>query len=334
MISIARRAVNRITKIPKQQLMRRRLRDPEGVAKLNRQYNSLSLEQKRDFYELYSRICRARLKAADYRLLWSIDLERSTLKLPLHSEDLWLHWDSAVSLLGHDLNVKRSYINLLGSNRRPDLFVDIGANYGTHSLLFMSSGVKAVSFEPNPACIDYFLTSCSLNDLEPQLERVALGESRGTVEICFPERETWLGSADPEVIRELQARTPTMKVRAKMALLDDYLPQFRNFTNVLMKIDVEGLEDQVLNGAKRTLAEIQPLIIFECNTRPRLNKVARILLAHDYVIARLPWSDEGASSLTLAEMATTRDTNFLAIPTQQRQALLGIKNVQAKRRAD
>ena len=321
-INIARKVVNRISRAPKQRMMRRRLVRPEAIAELNRRYNLLSLEAKRDFYELYSQICRAELKTKDYRELWSIDLQNGVLKLPLYSDQLWLHWDSAVSVLGHDLKVKQSYVNLLKSAERPDLFVDIGANYGTHSLLFMSEGVRTITFEPNPTCFDYFRTSCSLNGLDPQLEAVALGDRRGTVELCFPQRETWLGSADPEVAEALQACGPTVMIPVQLAFLDDYLPQLRDYRKVLVKIDVEGMEEQVLNGAKQTLETVQPLIIFECNARSRLKNIASILSASNYVIAPLPWSEEGAAASTADDMATTRDTNFLAIPPSRRQAFL------------
>ena len=39
---------------------------------------------------------------------------------------------------------------------KPKIFFDVGANYGTHSFIFQSQGVKAYSFEPNPNYFPYF----------------------------------------------------------------------------------------------------------------------------------------------------------------------------------
>ena len=40
-----------------------------------------------------------------------------------------------VSIVGHDIEVKETYAALIASDHRPTLFLDVGANYGLHSIL-------------------------------------------------------------------------------------------------------------------------------------------------------------------------------------------------------
>ncbi|CAA9891487.1 conserved hypothetical protein [Candidatus Methylobacter favarea] len=76
--------------------------------------------------------------------------------MPLTSERFWLDWDTAVSITGHDIEIKQTYEALIGSSEPPELFIDIGANYGTHSLLFLVHQIKTITFEPNASCHDFF----------------------------------------------------------------------------------------------------------------------------------------------------------------------------------
>jgi hypothetical protein len=65
---------------------------------------------------------------------------------------MWLDWFLALATLGDDSTVKKTYAAIVSSSRKPDLFLDVGANYGTHSLLFLAHGIRTWSFEPNARC--------------------------------------------------------------------------------------------------------------------------------------------------------------------------------------
>src|ERR1700722_9247274 len=51
---------------------------------------------------------------------------------------------------GHDSELKQTYASLIQLEHPPRLVLDIGANYGTHSIIFLSHDIETVSFEPNP----------------------------------------------------------------------------------------------------------------------------------------------------------------------------------------
>ena len=104
---------------------------------LNRFYNRLNYKERVFFHYLFADIFRNRpAPAIDAR--WQIRFNQKTIHLPLQTETLWLDWDLAVSIVGHDVEVKSFYERFINGMEKPVNFFDIGANYGTHSLLFLS----------------------------------------------------------------------------------------------------------------------------------------------------------------------------------------------------
>ena len=68
---------------------------------------------------------------------------------PQTTEHSNVDWSNALAIVGHDIDVKTTYELLLSSQRPPEVFIDAGANFGTHSILFASQGIRTIAFEPN-----------------------------------------------------------------------------------------------------------------------------------------------------------------------------------------
>jgi len=133
---------------------------------------------------------------------------------------------------------------LLHVLRKDDLFVDIGANVGSYTVLASSAiGARGYCFEPVPSTYARLMTNIRLNNLEEQVIalNVALGNSRG--EIHFSSDQNCMNHviADDEITES--------KIMVNVSTLDEEL---RN-APFLMKIDVEGYETPALEGAENTL---------------------------------------------------------------------------------
>ena len=153
-------------------------------------------------------------------------------------------------VLGHDAEIKQTYEALIRSDQRPVLFIDVGANYGTHSLLFLAAGIPIIAFEPNPECFPQFQEVCGLNHLGGRWEQSALGRETGQIYLVYPETETWLGSTSGEVISKFHSSSVAIK-RVPIRMLDDYLCEMP-IGELLVKLDVEGSEIEVLKGASNS----------------------------------------------------------------------------------
>lgn len=229
---------------------------------LNRFYLSLSWPQRAWFHGMVANIFKDRNDAVASGT-WTIRFGDKLIELPITRERMWLDWESAVSVVGHDIEVKQTYEELLKSNNPPELFIDIGANYGTHSLLFLAHQIPTITFEPNAACYEYLNEICSLNHLRPDLRKLALGDTTGEIEIRFPENETWLGSVNARVQQTMASDRKIVSSIVPIERLDCVL-ELDQPRRVLMKIDVEGNELAVLKGAEQFLEQLQPNIILEC----------------------------------------------------------------------
>jgi FkbM family methyltransferase len=257
-------------------------------------------------------------RGATYRFhagQWTVVFAGQPLRIPLRPRTAWLDWDAAMSVLGHEVEIKQTYAALLRSRERPDLFVDVGASYGLHSLLFLAHGIDTLSFEPNPECNRYFRELCRFNGLAPTLFPVALGDHQASAELWFPETETWLGS-----IRKERFPPGTDLVHCPIAVdtLDDHLAGRRHPSRLLIKLDAEGSEAAILRGASRTLSEHRPIIIFESFRDVGRAEIHELLSRSDYRIGRLPWAPGRPEPIeTRQEFLEDADSNFLAMPVER-----------------
>jgi FkbM family methyltransferase len=285
---------------------------PISLTMMNRIYVRLSYRQKSVIHEHFARIFRGAnggTPSGD----WMVRFLGRRLSLPMRREETWLDWDTALSILGHDVEVKETYQNLI-SEHRPDVFLDIGANYGTHSLLFLIHGVQTITFEPNSTCHRYFSEACALNGLKGQIEKVALGDIGGRVTLKYPKEETWLGATDADTQARIGKERQLVAEDVEQRQLDSYLATLAG-RRVLIKIDTEGNEYKVLLGAKQILLECRPLVIFEDTYTTSRGPLFELFSASKYEICELPWSPRAYSEpLSGDEFVSKRSTNFIAVP--------------------
>lgn len=134
---------------------------------------------------------------------------------------------------------------LLHVLRKNDLFVDIGANVGSYTILAASAiGASGYCFEPVPSTYSSLMTNIRLNDLEKRVTslNVALGNSKG--EIYFSSDQNCMN----HVIAENEIATN--KITVNISTLDEEVKTIP----FLIKIDVEGYEIPALEGAKNILS--------------------------------------------------------------------------------
>lgn len=281
---------------------------------LNHYYNSLNDEGKSRFHARYARIYYEdgiSLPAGE----WLIQFAGQKIRLPLRPSWSWLDWATAVSVLGHDIEVKKTYAALVKSDQRPALFLDVGANYGTHSLLFLSVGIPIIAFEPNRTCLPYFKAACELNGFAGQWEQVAVGNGTGYLELVYPEKETWLGmvSSSAELPNHELSKIGNLKAeRVQLKALDDYYDVIP-YKNILIKIDAEGYEQEVIRGAKKLLLNRKPKLIFESVDKESRSELHRLIAGNGYTVHQLPWQPSGSRMLDLRGFSTSTATNFIAI---------------------
>ena len=148
------------------------------------------------------------------------------------------------------------------------VFIDAGAHVGFVSLLACSlSGpagrIAAHSFEPDPTAFTWLERNAALNDFDIAVNPVALGRTETRGELTLSARGGWstLAQEPPGGFSFLpKAGTTVVDVLA----LDTYCAA-RHLRPSVVKIDVEGYEIQVIDGARDLLRDVRPSLIVEIN---------------------------------------------------------------------
>jgi FkbM family methyltransferase len=282
---------------------------------LNALHSTLTMSQRNRFHDHFAKLFRNRDNSCIAPGEWKVNFAGKDIKLPLTAGRFWLDWDTALSIDGHDTEIKKTYCAILTGSEKPGTFIDVGGNYGTHSLIFLVHGVDVFTFEPNPLCHEYFFEVCKLNDVTPRLENAAVGESDQPLKLSFPESETWLGSVQPATVEELQSVKGLLSSKiVQQRRIDDFLPTFK-LGSMLIKIDAEGFESEVLRGSTKTLRARKPKIIFEAADSERRRELFDLFDSLGYGVASLPWTGLSAP-LPLAKSVFLNHAleNFLAFP--------------------
>lgn len=147
---------------------------------------------------------------------------------------------------------------------QPDFICfDIGANIGETTLNFAKIAIngKIYSFEPVPFLFDRLKTNFTLNSFKNiELFNLALSDK---VEELYFENPSNSNSAGISMNKEF---TPTATL-VHSTTIDAFVTKYNIPKIDFIKIDVEGFENYVINGAKNTLLQHKPLLMIEIDNR-------------------------------------------------------------------
>jgi FkbM family methyltransferase len=162
-----------------------------------------------------------------------------------------------------------------------NVVIDIGANIGNHSVFLCSFlADHLIAIEPNPKVLARLRRNLSQNASNYTLMECAVGDktSRGT--IVVPENVSDnIGSA------RVDANTDTGDI--DILTVDSILSSWKDkgeesIAVPLIKIDVEGMEPEVLKGSENTILEFKPHIFAEAATRQDFQKISKFLRPFGY----------------------------------------------------
>jgi len=153
------------------------------------------------------------------------------------------------------------------ANEKKGLVLDIGANIGNISQALISAGHEVVAFEPQPEVCELLRLNCP----SAVVHNLAVGATNSIVQIPkidYSQSGNFGGvSIDSGIGLVIEVRT-----------LDSY-----KLNDVsLIKIDVEGFEEQVLLGAQETIARSKPIIYLEADRVEKLAALDDILKSMAY----------------------------------------------------
>ena len=166
------------------------------------------------------------------------------------------------TLLNNSIKLINTYIE----HDNDCVILDIGSNFGFLSLVWASSICKnngrVFSFEPNFNVYSSFEKSINENNLNNVIvvNNMAVGSKNGTIDI-------YLNNTTSNIISNNEANK---SVEIEMIAIDSYIEQNNIKRCDLIKIDVDGIEHDILKGSINTLSHFKPICIVETNNDKRI----------------------------------------------------------------
>ena len=163
-----------------------------------------------------------------------------------------------------------------------DLVLDVGANIGNHAIYLAAVvGCRVIAFEPNPQLVLPLQKSIVHNGLEDRITLIAKGvgavEGKGVFADLKPDN---LGAQALTLINEGdQTDGDTMEVVPLDSIKFDR-------SVMAIKIDVEGMELDVLEGAKRLIESDRPCLFIESHNEDQFCAIHAFLEKWGYVYWR------------------------------------------------
>lgn len=213
---------------------------------------------------------------------------------------------------GSDLDMVFSFLDPILDNLKEGIALDIGANIGNHSIYFSRYFKSVLAFEPHPQIYSLLLLN---SNIAPNIQayNFGLGDRSKAIEL----NENWenMGSASTVHCWVEDGSKLLVNIRS----LDELELGCEAIS--LMKIDVEGFESSVLDGAKLTIQKYHPLILIEQlesefigASTPSID----FLTEQGYVFcwyqpwaATRGWMERKVNTLRNILLGTTYDINFV-----------------------
>lgn len=206
----------------------------------------------------------------------------------------------------------RGEVKLLKSLLKPrDIFFDIGANIGVFSLLAAKRLVKGEvhAFEPSTEHLSKLKQNIRMNGFRNIIvNEFGLSSSLSKKKLYIP---TNGNTGKASIYAERDSQEKFLEEDITVQKLDDYVSRSNLKKVDILKIDVEGAELDVLDGARMTLKEHSPRILMEADA-DHLSKANRtfeelIDFLHDFDYS-IYWIDNDSN---LSEIHNTFDYTWM-----------------------
>ncbi len=158
-----------------------------------------------------------------------------------------------------------------------EVVVDVGAHIGRYTLIAAKNASKVIAVEPDPSNFSMLEENIRLNGFSNVMAfRLALDNQRGKIRLYQADRaHTGMSS----ILRSWLEDSRIAKIRGSLEVGRETLDSLTESLGLQvidwLKVDVEGREVQVLEGARNTLLRARHLIL---EVMPRSAEICRSLV--------------------------------------------------------
>lgn len=217
-----------------------------------------------------------------------------------------------------------------------DVFFDVGAHLGEYALIAASkvgkSG-KVVAFEPTPKTIELLQQNVALNSMTEKIKVESKAVYSKNTNIYF--------SLEPESeVNHITASKSGKTIRVPAVTLDSYT-KLNNISKIsFLKLDVEGAEENILQGARLLLKraaieclmyEVNPKVD---NAQEKLSNIITTLKKNKYSVFRIAAKGDYFKLKPVTNSLPEKTVNYLAVSSSSLKRVVSIAekpNVKVKK---
>jgi FkbM family methyltransferase len=253
------------------------------------------------------------------KLGYTLKVLNRTFKIPIIEGNVGLLFHQSVG----EPYLLQVFKNLYSKN--DFLFLDAGVNFGQTLLKVKAINRKVVyiGFEPSGLCSYYTSRLIKVNNIQDAtLIKCALSDSAGVLTLRSEtegDTRATIMETDSPLDNKYQEIVPVITLDSITSIISSY------GKDILLKIDVEGAEWMVLQGAEKMIDTHRPVIVFEnlpykgdSNRQASQEAISSFLRDKNFELYLL---DESAHSLQkITDINNLEDyskTNYLAVPAER-----------------
>jgi len=213
------------------------------------------------------------------------------------------------------------------------LFVDVGVNFGQTLLKLkaVKHDASYIGFEPIGLCSYYTSLLIKVNSLlDARIIRCALSDSQGVI-IIYSHGE---GDTRSTIIKEqIESNNVSFQEHVPVLTLDIFSSLIlEHEKEIILKVDVEGAEKLVFEGADNVITLKRPVVIFE-NLPFTLSRVkekdqldiANYFLGKSYLLFSIEQANGRIANITnLHNKDNFSSLDILAIPREKKDWISGL----------
>jgi FkbM family methyltransferase len=175
-------------------------------------------------------------------------------------DHMWRHWIEQSAVWEEDMNNRLLKFIKKGSN-----VLDVGANIGTSSIVFLQKDCFVHAFEPQKFIVENMLNKAFKDNKNIKIYHNACGNYNGEVTLSYIDEQKEF--YNPLVCKNLGGQQIGVGgEKVNIIKIDDL-----NIENIsLIKIDVETYELQVILGCAKIIKRDKPAVVFEYHYMSRI----------------------------------------------------------------
>lgn len=239
---------------------------------------------------------------SNYRCIHEVKIIDQTFNFEVYSRDEYFFEFLNGTFQDWEKSSLEWWVNKCSSQKGPGKVLDLGAYSGIYSIAAASAGKSVIAFEPNSETFKLLERNVKLNNFMEKIDvrNFAIGAEPAFLNLAVEKFRSY--SSGSRVLENQSSINETdwrILQSTEIKKLDDVIGSQKID---LLKIDVEGFELDVLNGARNTLTNNRTQILIEVLSPETFENVKALMQSLGYSLDSSFYDSHGGRNYVFSNM--------------------------------